>query len=202
MMMKNSIVSTTTILVYYYYCCWMGLSMMSQCLVSSFAPTSIAVHQRPCSSILQQRIFPSATATTATTACFMATTSDNDDLLEKARKLRQEAQQMEQKLRATKPGPSSEDPTRSPTPVAKVTRLEDSLWTVSYRFSSQPKKEDNNDETRIPNYSGKVTIRLRADGYSELVSSSEDSKLQMVKVWMRNIRHKTTKGTCCFPSMW
>jgi hypothetical protein len=174
-MMKNSIVSTSTILVCYYYCCWMGL-FMSHCVVSSFAPTMIAIHQRPCDSSPQQKIFPSTT-----TACFMATTSDNDDLLEKARKLRQDAQQMERELRATKPAPS-EASTRPP-PVAKVTRLEDSVWTVSYRFSILPKK-DNDDETMIiPNYSGKVTIRLRADGYSELVASSEDSKLQMVKVW-------------------
>jgi hypothetical protein len=106
---------------------------------------------------------------------------ENKKLLEKARSLREEASQLEQELRDSPQTAKASASVVAPPP--KITKLPDSLWTFSYRFSSQPKDDDNKDAIVLPNYSGKTTIRLLADGYSELVSQSDDSKIAIKKVW-------------------
>lgn len=107
--------------------------------------------------------------------------SSEDDLLEQARLLREEAQSLETELRET---PRAFTPDKITAPTI-VTELNDSTWTFTYRFSSQPK--DDNDESPSRNYSGKCTILLKGDGYSELVtttSNGEDADLiQIAKVW-------------------
>ena len=58
-----------------------------------------------------------------------------------------------------------------------ITDLADSKWTISYRFSDQPESrsttndDNNNDNDDIKRifYSGKVTIQLRSDGYTDLL---------------------------------
>lgn len=111
---------------------------------------------------------------------------ETKDLLEKAKKLRAEAGLLEQKLRETNPAIEAE--TRNTILPTTVKNLEDAVWTLSYRFSSQPKGDD--DDVILPNYSGKLTIRLTPDGYSEIVSSPEtgtsttDAKALIIsKVW-------------------
>ena len=111
---------------------------------------------------------------------------ENKKLLEKARLLREEASQLEDKLRETAPARIVEDAASTSVAPLKITNLSESLWTLSYRFSSQPKDDDDDDSMKavvLPNYSGKVTIRFLGDGYSELVDQSEDSKIMVKKVW-------------------
>lgn len=114
---------------------------------------------------------------------------DDSNLLERARILREEAASLERKLRKDQPLRPAE---AIPAPPMEVTDLGESTWIVSYRFSSQPKDDEknnsNDDQTQgtttlLPNYSGKVTLRLREDGYTDLVSPSEANKLVISKVW-------------------
>lgn len=111
---------------------------------------------------------------------------ERQKLLEKARQLREEVRNLEENVRVTKAVEGSTTPVIANRP--KVTNLKDSTWTISYRFSSQP-KDDNDDNNNIvlPNYSGKFTLLLKADGYSELQSqaptTTNDQKLQITKVW-------------------
>lgn len=146
---------------------------------------------------------PSSGASSASTAMPMSSRQppDQGDLLERARLLREEAQAMEDSLRGVRAsrsasatgsikGTAAGGVTASPSPtrgaVPSYTQLEDSVWTLSYRFSSQPapQEEDQNDEGRsssgrgigerqtvVPrtSYSGRVTLRFRGDGYSEQV---------------------------------
>eukprot|EP00980_Cylindrotheca_fusiformis_P001726 scaffold397_cov111-Cylindrotheca_fusiformis.AAC.4 len=100
--------------------------------------------------------------------------NETNDLLERARKLRTEAGLLEEKLRETKPASSKQDDFRQTIPT-KVTKLEDSVWKLSYRFSSQP-KDDSNDEgiVVLPNYSGKLTVRLTPTGYCDIVVVPEE----------------------------
>ncbi len=108
---------------------------------------------------------------------------ENDErqkLLDKAQQLRDEVRNLEEKVRGAKSESSSSQISstkRRPT----VTDLKDSTWTISYRFSSQP-KDDDKEDILLPNYSGKVTLRLKADGYSEFISSGNDT-LQIAKIW-------------------
>lgn len=111
------------------------------------------------------------------------------DLLEKAKNLRKEAQLLEETLLRTNPSrKQSTQEEQLLSKIVKVTKLEDSYWTVSYRFSSQPKDDDN---IILPNYSGKMTLHLRADGYSEYIVNDDDektnnnntNKLSIKKIW-------------------
>jgi hypothetical protein len=105
---------------------------------------------------------------------------ENDErqkLLDKAKQLRDEALTLEQQVTKSRPTPY----TSSSPPLAAVTNLNDSTWTISYRFSSQPK--DENDDAVIPNYSGKMTVFLKGDGYSELKSTSDGAKITVAKIW-------------------
>mmetsp|Transcript_5977 Transcript_5977/g.14154 ORF Transcript_5977/g.14154 Transcript_5977/m.14154 type:complete len:166 (+) Transcript_5977:48-545(+) len=104
----------------------------------------------------------------------------SSDLLEKAKKLREEAEQLEQKLREN-PQASRNAAVENYNTVTRPTKLEESVWTFSYRFSSQPKDEEAEDLI-LPNYSGKITVRLTDDGYSEVVSN-EENQLRIGKVW-------------------
>jgi len=108
--------------------------------------------------------------------------SERDKLLEKAKQLREEAQSLEKQVREGK-SKSEDSKTVPAAPAMKpvVSNLKDSTWTVSYRFSSQPKED--NESTVLPNYSGKMTLMFKGDGYTELVSTPTDDKLQIVKVW-------------------
>ena len=113
------------------------------------------------------------------------------DLLEKAKNLRKEAQLLEETLVRTNPSRNQSTQEEQPlSKIVKVTKLEDSYWTVSYRFSSQPKDDDDNDNIILPNYSGKMTLHLRADGYSEYIVNDDEktnnnntNKLSIKKIW-------------------
>ena len=109
-----------------------------------------------------------------------STEPSKDDLLEKARKLREEAEELERKLRENPKASRNAASENQPT-VKRPTKLEDSVWTFSYRFSSQPKDEDA-EGIILPNYSGKLTLRLTSDGYSEVVKN-EENQLIIGKVW-------------------
>jgi len=110
-------------------------------------------------------------------------------MLQKAKKLRDEARTLEAQVQERRMiGASGGDagPT-GPPPRPDVTNLSDSTWTISYRFSSQPKEDDEEDRV-IPNYSGKMTVFFKGDGYSELKSTPDgegagDTKIRILKIW-------------------
>jgi len=74
------------------------------------------------------------------------------------------------------------------------TSLNDSSWIISYRFASDPIAQENDDdkETRVIYYSGKVSIMLKNDGYTDLIvdddnvneqSSQSSQSLSFKKFW-------------------
>ena len=125
--------------------------------------------------------------------------NNNAILLEKARVLREEAASMENDLRSSGSASSSSSDTSIPVPVVVVnTQLEDSIWTLSYRFSSQPITKDNNNKNKNKNiqeqqqqenrfYSGKINLRLKEDGYSEQIIINDDNNnndgIEIIKIW-------------------
>ena len=117
---------------------------------------------------------------------------ENADLLEQAQRLREEASRMEDDLRATTPAAIASPNTEALIPTVN-TQLEESIWTLSYRFSSQPspKESDNNsDNSESPEpkvfYSGKFDLLLKQDGYSEKIQQITEAKendIEIVKIW-------------------
>jgi len=134
---------------------------------------------------------------------------DADTDKERARLLREEVRVMEDSLRVARENSCSGSSRKKisaiipPQPVVN-TQLEDSIWTLSYRFSSQPiqKDEDNNSRDNDNNqeieeqkqklifYSGKMNLLLKKDGYSEqllppvLIDINNNSNdIEIIKVW-------------------
>eukprot|EP00534_Pseudo-nitzschia_fraudulenta_P016831 CAMPEP_0201250870 /NCGR_PEP_ID=MMETSP0852-20130820/65126_1 /ASSEMBLY_ACC=CAM_ASM_000632 /TAXON_ID=183588 /ORGANISM="Pseudo-nitzschia fraudulenta, Strain WWA7" /LENGTH=281 /DNA_ID=CAMNT_0047550349 /DNA_START=216 /DNA_END=1061 /DNA_ORIENTATION=- len=115
---------------------------------------------------------------------------DEDDLLERARKLREEASLMEDNLRAMGVAPPT--PSTNVSPLSAVNKqLEESSWTLSYRFSSQPSPKDDSKENESPKtfYSGKIDLLLKDDGYSEQIiakagkDNPNENDIKIIKVW-------------------
>lgn len=105
---------------------------------------------------------------------------DEESLLDRASKLRKEAELLEQQVSEKRLSTAASTPRAIPAP--KITQLDDSVWTLSYRFSSQPK--DENEDVIIPNYSGKLSLKLKQDGYSDLISHEcTGNQLVISKIW-------------------
>jgi len=121
----------------------------------------------------------------------------DSDLLEKARKLREEASLLEDNLRATKSKVSNTSASQVVADVQQLVvnkQLENSVWTLSYRFSSQPPPKDdgknNNDDNNKPTtfYSGKINLLLKDDGYSEQIEATTTTRqnnndIEITKIW-------------------
>ena len=68
----------------------------------------------------------------------------------------------------------------------QVTDLNDSTWTISYRFSRQPQTDDTKNQENdviLTNYPGTITLKFRSDGYTDILSTGTDDKLEIQKVW-------------------
>lgn len=115
-----------------------------------------------------------------------------DDLLEKASRLRREAEELKDQV----PKRSGDGGQVNILPKKVVyTSLGDSTWEVSYRFASDAVKRDDddndndnkdNDDTKpLIFYSGKVSIQLTNDGYTKILESESTSKsaLTFQKFW-------------------
>lgn len=116
---------------------------------------------------------------------------DSDELLETASRLRKEAEVMEESMRgkrnAPNPGSHSSLKTSSSTsPPAIYTSLEDSSWTISYRFASDAisTDDDKDEDVKVIYYSGKLNIQLTDDGYTNMLEKDDDSsKIKFIKTW-------------------
>lgn len=159
----------------------------------SWAPRQIQPNKFYLHPSIQRTRFVSTILSTSSPDDNTSSSSSNDQggLLERARQLREQAKAMEEDLRTnpTRPKPTSPSSSAGTTTV-EYTKLEDSIWTLSYRFSSQPAPEedgDNSKEKRIISprtfYSGKLQTRLKDDGYSEQLSSDTASGIQIAKIW-------------------
>jgi hypothetical protein len=116
-------------------------------------------------------------------------------LLEKADQLRKEVKELEDGLLLAnqKRNISSIASSSSTSVIPQYKTLADSTWTITYRFSSNPRNDDadETDEISLPSsstedgggsfinnsynyynnyYSGKYTVSFRADGYTDLIS--------------------------------
>ena len=110
--------------------------------------------------------------------------SANDDLRTRAEKLRREAEELEAKVRKERrPASTASAPV---VPKKTYTALDDSEWTLSYRFASDPPPKDDddgNDQIKLKYYSGKVAIKLKSDGYTDIIDDEEVKSLTYSKFW-------------------
>lgn len=133
--------------------------------------------------------------------------------LDKASKLRKEAEELEAIMRTKRKEEGEKDTSQVvvvKTPPKIYTQLENSDWTISYRFASDPIASNDNDtnqgneddmtkmkmravettaDTPLVYYSGKVSVRFTGDGYTELLTPTTDDttttskSLTFLKFW-------------------
>jgi len=120
--------------------------------------------------------------TKASIVSVCASTNDADKLRETAKKLREEAAVLESKL-----DPSQRTSTESLPIFISCTSIPDSSWTLTYRFASDPPPDDDEEDRTVSTYSGKLTVKFLADGYTDLIfhkpTSMGGSTLSVEKVW-------------------
>jgi len=141
----------------------------------------------------------SAIFSTGSSTCLSSKNSNRDekdvgDWLEAASRLRKEVKEMETNMakgedglqRRKIPDLTTESYKESNKEIV-YTSLEDSLWTMSYRFASEPTRKDSKeDSTVLTFYSGKISIKLREDGYTDIVNDKgvqNYSGLEIIKFW-------------------
>jgi len=112
-------------------------------------------------------------------------------LKQSASKLREEAEAIRKRLDDSSQKKKSPSTTVTPsTPPVAYTDLKGSSWTLTYRFSNEPTADDDQkdkkeDRPALINYSGKLSVTFRADGYTDLISHepSGSQTLYIDKVW-------------------
>lgn len=103
-------------------------------------------------------------------------------LLQKAAKLRQEAQALEDELRQSQSVTRAHQPA-VPTVQPGYKDIKDSIWEFSYRFADRPESDDDDAHGRIV-YSGKVSLKFRDDGYTDLLSQKpRKNGIEITKAW-------------------
>jgi hypothetical protein len=120
--------------------------------------------------------------------------ADISNMLGSATRLRLEAEALEAEMGERRRGGIGDTERNSDAAATKTkqtyTSFDDSEWTVTYRYASEPPpKDDASDQGRAPSpapityYSGKVDVKFRSDGYSELLATDEVKNISYTKFW-------------------
>ena len=104
---------------------------------------------------------------------------DAEQLRQSAQNLRDEIEILESKL-DRKPiiGNQMES-------AVTYSSLTDSVWTLSYRFTSDPPPKDDAEPRTTSKYSGKLTVKFRSDGYTDIIEHEPigETALVISKAW-------------------
>ncbi|GAX10594.1 hypothetical protein FisN_14Lh095 [Fistulifera solaris] len=117
------------------------------------------------------------------TKLYATADEDGNELLKKAAALREEANRLEQSLKANRPSKSSNiRPQPKAPPMTSYKSMKDSTWTLTYRFVDRPESRDVTSPSERNLYSGKLTVIFLNDGYSDVVRH-ESTNVKVQKVW-------------------
>ena len=115
---------------------------------------------------------------------------ERDEWLSVASKIRQEVSELEAAAALSRQGKINEvSPKKS---VVDYTDVANSVWILSYRFANDPEEsnEKNRDDSLMTQrrlFGGKVTVRFRQDGYTDIVSQesygSTIESCNIIKAW-------------------
>ncbi len=119
------------------------------------------------------------------TQLYATADEDGNELLKKAAALREEANRLEESLKANRPAKTSNStPSSKPKapPITSYKSMKDSTWTLTYRFADRPESRDVTSPFERNLYNGKLTVIFLNDGYSEVVRH-ESTNVKVQKVW-------------------
>jgi hypothetical protein len=115
-----------------------------------------------------------------------------DEWLNRASKIREEIRELEQVAALSRQGKDIRSTTEQlSTNAVEYVDIADSMWTLSYRFASDPEEsnERNDINSIVPRrlFGGKVTIKYRKDGYTDIISQesfgSAIDSCTLIKAW-------------------
>jgi hypothetical protein len=106
-------------------------------------------------------------------------------LKESASKLRQEAAALREQLGETTSISKDTSTAAATSKPIFYKELSDSVWRFTYRFSSEPEPREKEPTTSRTMYGGKLSLRFRKDGYTDLLSHEPTgaTALKIEKVW-------------------
>ena len=110
---------------------------------------------------------------------------DFQNMLDKASRLRQEAEELEAKLRASSAEAKPAQPNEI-LPIISYIDMKDSVWTFSYRFSDRPESDEGNQGAVAKRdfFAGKLCLKFRSDGFTDLVAHTPQREgTEVTKVW-------------------
>ena len=122
-------------------------------------------------------LVPPAARRHASSSHHLQQQSSPEELLEQAARLRQEAEAMESSIDRKEVDRPSVPP--------KYSSMDDSVWTLNYRFRLTP------DEETTPSLGGKVVLRFRPDGYTDVLEASALDGHRVAKVWGWDVEYAT-----------
>ena len=105
------------------------------------------------------------------------------DLLDKASKLRQEANDLESTLDSATRRRPGQEARGAPEPVYQS--IPGSTWELSYRFSDKPERKEGTETAPRDFFAGKLTLCMKPDGYTDIVvhEPSGEKKVNILKAW-------------------
>ena len=178
---------------------WLLVTLLTASLHSEDAFHPPVVIARRCDGIAYLHRSAMGGRSTKSRTCLSTENSRRDEKnvgnwLETASRLRKEVQEMEttmsrdeEAIRKQQKSELYSESFKQRKNKIMYTSLEDSSWTMSYRFASEPTKKDREESSPALNfYSGKVSIKFRNDGYTDIINEEglENSPgLQIVKFW-------------------
>jgi len=112
--------------------------------------------------------------------------TESNEWLDKAAKLRKEAEDLESKLREGKAAAPRRAPEKTEAPPPVYSSMNDSVWVLSYRFASKPEPKDDEEEApRRDFFGGKLTLHFRSDGFTDIASHEPGpgKALSIEKAW-------------------
>lgn len=125
-------------------------------------------------------------------SCLKLSSDETANLLEKASRLRKEAEALEVTMLSSREAAKEKKTNEAVKAQKTYTSFKNSTWLISYRFASDAVNrdgdDDDDDEVKLSYYSGKVTLTLTEDGYTN-VDNSDGSKeesssgLKFEKFW-------------------
>jgi len=114
---------------------------------------------------------------------YLSRSNEQDELLQEASRLREEARALEASMDRA-PAQDQEKATLT------YSKIEDSVWMISFRFSNEPDSDDEERKRRF--FSGQLKVLFKADGFTDVLSS--DSDLQIAKVWGWDVETSAEDG--------
>lgn len=115
-------------------------------------------------------VVSSSRISTGSTICKNNKNDETEDMLEKARKLREEATFLEEQIKPARQIFQGDESASKP---VVYTDLSDSVWQVTFRVRDESSEDDAALQRKLKSVGGNAVIKLKSDGYTEIIENKD-----------------------------